>query len=248
VHLSSDVLDGELCFNTAGIELPASMGNWDGVMEDVDEDVDMDYAYRSDVVDEAYEYDSGDNTSTDPIEGREDKMDLGDEDLSDGTSEADETNDLYTKLKSVTMPTNLATTESLTSSILPGSILDTANDSDSDDTEDFSERYRKSAQKEHFAGEGCIHARGYSGYRIRAEEMKGCNILQCLFRKERTWSPEADDQPFELEGNYYLSGLSGHVPSRDYGSPQYPVERHNHGDDRHPDDTFYSVSTSDQDS
>jgi hypothetical protein len=37
--------------------------------------------------------------------------------------------------------------------------------------------------------------------------MKGCRTLQCLLRKKIDWRPEPDDQDFESEGNYFLTGV-----------------------------------------
>ena len=221
VQLTSDVLDGKLCFNTANVTLPASLGTWDGVMEDKKDDVDMDYSYQSDVDDEPYEYQSEYDSLCDPLEGREDNMDVADGNCSEHSTEAlaAEPSDLYEQLRSVTMPTYLGTADSSIAPALQDAGMDTASDSESHLNEDFSDRLRKLAQNEHFAGPGCIHQRGYSGYLIGADEMKGCNVLQCLFRKEPGWTPEPDDQAFELSGNYYLSGLSGHVPSRDASFP-----------------------------
>lgn len=81
---------------------------------------------------------------------------------------------------------------------------------------------------EHIAGPHCVHEGGYSGHEITAEEMSGCTTHQCLIRKGEKWQPEADDQEFELNGKYFLSGLSGHMPSTDDGGhgPDYLPARH----------------------
>jgi hypothetical protein len=222
VQLISDIVDGKLCFNSANVTLPASLDTWDGVMEDKEDDVEMDYSYQSDVPDEPYEYQSEEDSLYDPLEGREDNMDVTDGNCSEYSTEASagEPADLYEQLRCVTMPTYLATADSSTAPAFQDAGIDTASDSEGElNNEDFSARFRRCAQNEHFAGPGCIHQHGYSGYLIGADEMKGCNVLQCLFRKEPGWTPEPDDQAFELSGNYYLSGLSGHVPSRDASFP-----------------------------
>jgi hypothetical protein len=79
-------------------------------------------------------------------------------------------------------------------------------------------------------GTDCLHhpMRGfgytYSGYRISLEEMEGCRTAQCLLRKEDDWRPEHDDQDFELEGNYFLSGVGdGYV---DYSHVHFSPVRH----------------------
>jgi hypothetical protein len=51
---------------------------------------------------------------------------------------------------------------------------------------------------EHLAGPGCINRYGYSSHCIGGEEMRGCNLMQCLLRKQSDWSPEYD-QGFELQ-------------------------------------------------
>lgn len=94
-----------------------------------------------------------------------------------------------------------------------------------DDTEDLE-------QHEHIAGPDCGNTGGYNGHRISVEEMKGCTTSQCLIPKALTgfqdWQePDGTpltaargtedvsdprdmpvDEPFEIEGAYFLSGLS----------------------------------------
>ena len=60
---------------------------------------------------------------------------------------------------------------------------------------------------EHLAGPRCVSRSGYSGHRISLAEMKGCRAVQCLIEKDADWLPEDDDQYFELEGDYFLSGI-----------------------------------------
>ncbi|CAI6342242.1 unnamed protein product [Periconia digitata] len=80
---------------------------------------------------------------------------------------------------------------------------------------------RERQQFEHIAGPGCEHARGYSGHEIGVEEMRGCQIAQCLIRKPPGYEfvPSFYDEDFEVDGNFFLSGLTDHMPSRDYSNP-----------------------------
>ena len=59
----------------------------------------------------------------------------------------------------------------------------------------------------HITGTGCVSTLGYSGYRISADEMKGCRDIQALVKKKSNWIPEDDDQDFERETNYVLTGI-----------------------------------------
>lgn len=65
---------------------------------------------------------------------------------------------------------------------------------------------------EHLAGPGCVSESGYTGHRISIAEMKGCRAVQCLLRKDASWKPEDDDQDFEIEGDYFLSGVGDGSP------------------------------------
>lgn len=65
---------------------------------------------------------------------------------------------------------------------------------------------------EHVAGAGCYSGRGYCGYRISVEEMIGCRAIQCLLKKEKDWKPEQDDQDFELQSDYFLTGIGDGSP------------------------------------
>lgn len=77
---------------------------------------------------------------------------------------------------------------------------------------------------------------GYDGTRINAEEMSGCNIAQCLVPKSYRnyddlyvprWEPESDDQNFERQGKFFLSGLSDNMRSRDSGwTQEFRLPRH----------------------
>ncbi|KAF2657864.1 hypothetical protein K491DRAFT_713996 [Lophiostoma macrostomum CBS 122681] len=81
---------------------------------------------------------------------------------------------------------------------------------------------------EHIAGPGCKNLRGYKGHEISAEEMRSCHTLQCLVRKPKGWTfdPLPDDEDFERNGEFFLSGLSDHMPSRDYSIPKVTPARH----------------------
>ena len=87
---------------------------------------------------------------------------------------------------------------------------------------------KHSGAMEHIAGPGCINSGGYSGHNISAEEMRGCQVAQCLMRKPRGWKfvPAEDDEDFEKEGDFFLSGLIDHMPSRDIDWPRALPPRH----------------------
>ena len=65
---------------------------------------------------------------------------------------------------------------------------------------------------EHAAGPGCISHCGYSGQWISVEEMKGCCSMQCLVQKGSGWQPEPNDQDFELESDYFVTGVHHNPP------------------------------------
>ena len=58
--------------------------------------------------------------------------------------------------------------------------------------------------------------------------MQGCNIFQCLIHRDKSPNsvPEPYDLDFELEGKFFLSGISDHMPSRDQNNPTVIPERH----------------------
>ncbi|KAF5594366.1 uncharacterized protein FSUBG_9468 [Fusarium subglutinans] len=64
---------------------------------------------------------------------------------------------------------------------------------------------------EHIAGPECEYNGAYNGYRD-------------------DWQPERDDQDFETSGNFFLSGLSDDMPSRDMGWPSVSPSRHGMSD------------------
>lgn len=91
---------------------------------------------------------------------------------------------------------------------------------------------------EHIAGPGCVNTNGYNGTRISQEEMQFANTLQCLvpkvdeiFDHERgptvtDWQSEWDDEPWERMSQWFLSGISDHMPSRDCDDPEVVPPRH----------------------
>ncbi|SPJ86895.1 uncharacterized protein FTOL_11920 [Fusarium torulosum] len=79
---------------------------------------------------------------------------------------------------------------------------------------------------EHVPGPDCANESAYNGNSISVEAMKGCKVLQCLVRKPDDWQPEPDDEPFEISGTLFLSGLSDNMPSRDMSYPQVFPKRH----------------------
>ncbi len=66
--------------------------------------------------------------------------------------------------------------------------------------------------REHIAGPGCVSIRGYNGHRITVEEMKGSRAVQALLIERPLWIPEPDDQEFEIEGKYFLTGIGDGSP------------------------------------
>ena len=81
-------------------------------------------------------------------------------------------------------------------------------------------------EREHVAGPGCSCVRGYSGHRISLDEMKGCRAVQCLAGKDGAWVPEPDDQDFELESGFFLTGIGDGSPDT---SPLDEIKPARHG-------------------
>lgn len=89
---------------------------------------------------------------------------------------------------------------------------------------------------EHIAGPNCEDTQSYNGNHISAEEMRTCTTVQCLVEKTsqmRDWLPEWESEPndedFETESNYFLSGLGDRIGSWEddgFCSPR----RHNVGE------------------
>jgi hypothetical protein len=94
---------------------------------------------------------------------------------------------------------------------------------------------------EHVAGADCKDERGYSGYNITVEEMKGCCNYQCLAYKGPNWTPEPDDQDFELESECFLTGIGDRFPSRDTYSPEAVPARHGWDQDHADTDNCWVI-------
>lgn len=95
-------------------------------------------------------------------------------------------------------------------------------------------------EKEHLAGAGCINHDGYAGSRISYKEMEGCTTVQCLMRKDANWRPDDDDMEWERKGQYYLSGLSGHLQARWEGGAKPFPPRHG-AENPEPDDVLWEL-------
>lgn len=98
--------------------------------------------------------------------------------------------------------------------------------------EDMGEYFEASGCWEHVsATRDCYAHQGYHGIAISVEAMRGCNTAQCLVPKPTNdwerWEPRADDEPFEIEGDYFLSGLTDHMRDRDDEYPLVFPPRHN---------------------
>lgn len=94
------------------------------------------------------------------------------------------------------------------------------------DTDESIQGMLKGEDLEHIAGPKCANTGGYNPHAISVEEMRGCKTVQCLVVKDQHWRPEPDDEDFELSSNYFLTGISDHVPSRDTGSLEVFPVRH----------------------
>jgi hypothetical protein len=89
---------------------------------------------------------------------------------------------------------------------------------------------------EHIAGVNCEHRQGYNGNAISAEEMRLCTTVQCIVPKDSEahgempdWFPASDDEDFERDSKYFLSGLGDRCGSwEDYSSVE--PQRHNFDD------------------
>lgn len=67
---------------------------------------------------------------------------------------------------------------------------------------------------EHVAGPDCVSESGYNGNNISVEEMRFCTTLQCVGDRKsdahdsmQNLPPEPDDEDFERESDYFLTGL-----------------------------------------
>ena len=170
-------------------------------------DEDESYIYESDTGEEAYDYESDDN--------------LVDSVMEDETSSeaSDESDDLYTKWLQdfVDHPRNSPQSEEA----LPVPIV-----------QNYASEFEEEQDKrvwgwcEHIPGPDCTSTAGYNGQRIPFDEMKRCTSFQCLMEKKRGWEPIEDDEPFEHESNFFLTGLGIDMPSRDDNFPLVFPARH----------------------
>lgn len=211
--------------------------------KDDDDDEDEDWAEQSDDDDEPLEYDS------DFEEGATSDIEMGDADSSDEDAlEKDFARNFW--LQAMTDPAGLVE-DDMFPLFYPG--RDGASEYGTDDSFEESESEKDpdsatlhhrltgklgyydsdSYEVEHIAGPGCVNVHGYSGHNISVEEMRGCHIFQCLVPKpedEDNFEYLEDDEEFETDGRYFLSGLGYHMPSRDDGWTHVYPERHDCGD------------------
>lgn len=170
-----------------------------------DEKRDATYQYTSDSDGERYEF----GLSDDDIEEFDGDMDV--EDI-DGEREDDD-EDLYEDWKTGINPlTERPSSE--TTTFLP--LSPTHPNRDIQDLE-------------HIASPGCGCRAGYNPFEISVEEMRGCKTLQCLAEKDGGFRLEKDDEEFELSSNYFLTGISDHMPAGDCDCPSVFPARHDRG-------------------
>lgn len=86
--------------------------------------------------------------------------------------------------------------------IEPLSSLDISWDEDPSAQDPMVEQY------EHIAGPQCQNLAGYHGDKITVEEMRGCNTVQFLVKKQQSWVPSDSDLEFEGHSGWYLTGIS----------------------------------------
>lgn len=190
-----------------------------------DEDVGSEYVYKSEEEGEGFEFESDSD-----LVGDEEMLEDEDEEdgpMSDNKRQTHDNNSIHKREHDFDAPKS-ERDETTAETIAQASSEPASPKSSS--YENFNAYWRECSILEHLAGPGCIHHGGYSGFRITAEQMKGCATVQCLVRKTAEWTPEPDDQSFELDGKYFLTGLSGHMPSRDEGGPEFVPVRHGQED------------------
>lgn len=186
-----------------------------------DED-DISYEYESDNVDEAYEYESDDDLVDDLMKDQ----------VTSSEDSSDDGDDIYEKwLEPFKNPEAFKLREKKPQNPIP-----ITQDTFSADIEKHWEYC------EHIAGPDCTSRVGYNGHRVSLEEMKGCRTFQCLLPKPSNWVPSNDDEEFEIEGDYFLSGLGIDMPSRDENYPLVFPVRHG-AEEIHPEDWLVDVST-----
>ena len=190
------------------------------VYEDDDEDEDATFVYASEEDDEPLEY---------QFDDFKDESDQQDVEMKDDSEEPDEDDFIYddfvAKLKvdlfkapieEQFVPLSRAQDEARERETRKG-------------TAGYS--YLDEQNFEHIAGPNCRNTNGYHGHAISVEEMRNCYTFQGLIRKSRDWVPASDDEDFELESNYFLSGICGHMPSTHAGYlPEVTPPRHGHAE------------------
>jgi hypothetical protein len=201
---------------------PSEVDTW--LLQSNDEE-DMDWAPKSEEDDEPLEWEESDDAS-----------DIADSVVEEG-EEFQLPGDIHAKSRENLIQAG-TTNLSIATTILDSS-ESSESDNDDDNDENFGRRYERSRNLEHLAGPGCSISGGYNGTNITAEEMFGSCTAQCLVRKDDFWLAEPDDELFELSSNYFLSGLGGHMNSRDSGGLEaYPL-RHGLAEEFNPDDDYW---------
>jgi hypothetical protein len=82
---------------------------------------------------------------------------------------------------------------------------------------------------EHIAGVDCNQSNGFNGNAISAEEMRLCNTSQYIVNKDSSnhrdldSTSESDDEDFERESNYLLSGLADRTDGLEGDCTVYPL-------------------------
>jgi hypothetical protein len=87
---------------------------------------------------------------------------------------------------------------------------------------------------------------GYSVDAISAEQARGCRTAQFLVHKStatESWQPDALHEPWEVKGDWSLSGICDGTPSRDTGIPRVWPTR-NGMENIEADNVQFSVSFS----
>ncbi|KAL2867778.1 uncharacterized protein BJX67DRAFT_352248 [Aspergillus lucknowensis] len=81
---------------------------------------------------------------------------------------------------------------------------------------------------EHIPAPNCPRVNGYSGHVISLEEMRGCRTAQYLVHKRVAggdWQPDGFHEDWEVSEDWFLSGVSDGIPSRDMDFPRTGFER-----------------------
>ncbi|XWW94162.1 hypothetical protein V2A60_002104 [Cordyceps javanica] len=95
-------------------------------------------------------------------------------------------------------------------------------------TEEYKKRDQTWRSREHISGPNCVLGNAYSGQKITAEELRGCNTIQLLCPKPSDWQPEKGDDDFELDDECpsYLSGLRDHLDTTTSSATVFAPMRH----------------------